>query len=1258
MANTVFTLLSLNSRGLREKNKRESLFYWLKQKQIKVTFLQETYWTEDLIQNIENEWEGPLYLNPGSTHSKGTAILINKNISTSLQVVNIHKSDDGRILLINTCIDDKEFCFINIYAPNNQSERKLFFLKIQKWISKYSINNENIILGGDFNHTESNSLDRNENSCDAKDISSTAYKSLKEKFDLHDIWRDLHPKTKKFTYLDKSRLDKFLVSDNSANYVQSIKIIHSGIKTDHKSVAMNLNIEKNKKGPGNWKLNTSILKDKTYVQNIKLLIMKVKTDYAFLSKQMIWEMCKVKIKEYTIGYCINKQTIKRNIMKELEIQIEQKEQKLTESNYKHKIQLERDTLVNNLHNFVEEQKNGAKIRSRAKWVEEGERCSKYFYSLEKKNYSNNTIKQLKKENGTFTSNNKEILEEEYAFYKNLYKADDIPKEDIKTYLRDTGNINILYEHEANTLEGIISETECQNALRNMKLNKSPGSDGLPVEFYVSFWQDVKTLVVESLNEGYEIGELSVTQKRGILNLIFKKEDKTLLSNWRPISLLNTDYKILAHVLANRLKKNIGKLVHTDQSGYIKGRNICFNIRLIQDVIDYFENGEEEGAIIFLDFQKAFDTVSHEFLMNAFSRYNFGESFKKWVNVIYNKAESCVTNNGWTSKPLSINKGIRQGCPLSALLFLLVAEILAVRVRSNSNIGLKVETEENVKNIQISQLADDTTLFFKNENDILVGLKIVEQFSRVSGLKLNKRKSEGLWLGQGENRNDNFAGINWGKNSVKALGVYFGYNKKEMENKNWTDKIEKIKSSLRCWNIRDLSLQGRILIIKTMALSKVVYLAAALLTPEWAINEINKELFAFLWKYKRDKIARKVVINDVSNGGLNMIDFRIFCMSMKAVWAYRLLKSKLETWSIIPKKYFEKCDLNKMLCMNANQEKHIPIFLPRFYKEVIHCWHLSGGGNKAPKNANEIRTEILWGNKHIQTKGKTIYFENWRDSNINFVDDLLDANGNFISGEELFLKLKNKKNWIIEYKMLQKAIPKVWKEKLVSSNMPTHVKKQFRPFLLIDNKVEYNLPKKARDYYNIMISTTRKRTFLEKYWSNIFPDRPTWTKVYEGRFKNQNIKKLADFNFKIFHKILPCGENLFQWKISSTNKCRFGCPLTETYNHLFVTCPKQKDTIEKIERVLKSLGFELRLSYKILILGYKISYHSYSEINQLLSHIFFAIYKYWIKNDYNLNKNNWIFSQLNQWQNIYSNTAWKFDLLDKFIAKWTEINTIK
>ena len=627
MANTDFNFLTLNARGLRDKHKRENLFHWLKQKQINVTFLQETYWSDEQIRNIEQQWEGSLYLNPGSNHSKGTAILINKNCKINTHVVNTHKSNDGRIMLVNAEIEEKEFCCVNIYAPNNQSERKAFFLKLQKWISNYAINKENLIIGGDFNYTESNALDRHEATCAIKDISSTAYKTLKEKFELNDIWRDLHPNLKQYTYLDKSRLDKFLVSSNFTNFVQNIKITHSGIKTDHKCVNMKLLFENSKKGPGRWKLNTSILKDEAYVQNIKLLITKVKVECAHLTKQLLWEICKIKIKEYTMGYCAKKQIIKRNVIKEIETQIEQKENELIESDYHYNLQLQRDLLVNKLHTFVEEQKNGAKIRSRAKWVEEGEKCTKFFYNLEKKNYSNNSIKQLKKENGAYTSDNNEILEEEYKFYSNLYAADDIPEDDIKKYLNDTNNLNTLNDNENKVLEGSVSETECENAINNMKLNKSPGSDGLPVEFYKTFWPAVKTLVVDSLNAGYDAGELSVTQKRGVLNLIFKKDDKTLLSNWRPISLLNTDYKILAHVLSNRLKKVIGRLIHTDQSGYIKGRNICTNIRLIQDVIDYFESGEDEGAIIFLDFQKAFDTVSHKFLLNALTKYNFGESFK-------------------------------------------------------------------------------------------------------------------------------------------------------------------------------------------------------------------------------------------------------------------------------------------------------------------------------------------------------------------------------------------------------------------------------------------------------------------------------------------------------------------------------------------------------------------------------------------------------------------------------------------------------
>ena len=174
--------------------------------------------------------------------------------------------------------------------------------------------------------------------------------------------------------------------------------------------------------------------------------------------------------------------------------------------------------------------------------------------------------------------------------------------------------------------------------------------------------------------------MSNSQKRGILSLIYKKNDKTDLSNWRSISLLNTDYKLLAHVLAARLKKVINKIISPEQTGYIKGRFIGQNIRMIQDIIEYIENENETGAVVFLDFKKAFDTVSHTFLAKTLDHFNFGSSFKKWVNTIYTNAESCVSNNGWTSEPFKIKKGIRQGYPLSALIFLLVVEIMSLNIK--------------------------------------------------------------------------------------------------------------------------------------------------------------------------------------------------------------------------------------------------------------------------------------------------------------------------------------------------------------------------------------------------------------------------------------------------------------------------------------------------------------------------------------------------------------------------------------------------
>ena len=188
-------------------------------------------------------------------------------------------------------------------------------------------------------------------------------------------------------------------------------------------------------------------------------------------------------------------------------------------------------------------------------------------------------------------------------------------------------------------------------------------------------------------------------------------------------------------------------------------------------------------------------------------------------------------------------------------------------------------------------------------------------------------------------------------------------------------------------------------------------------------------------------------------------------------------------------------------------------------------------------------------------------------------------------------------------------------------MNTKVKKKIQPFLQNDGKISFKLPLKAKDYYIIQIKKIRKRTYNENYWSNIFPDRPIWTRVYEARIKHQTVKKIADFNYKLLHRILPIQENLFHWKITNSNKCRFGCDTIENYDHLFINCPRLSDSKLQIEQILQQLGISVKLTLKTLIFGYKIAYPAYDQLNNLLTHIFYAIFKFWVKNDPHLNIQN-------------------------------------
>ncbi|GFR77502.1 reverse transcriptase [Elysia marginata] len=219
-----------------------------------------------------------------------------------------------------------------------------------------------------------------------------------------------------------------------------------------------------------------------------------------------------------------------------------------------------------------------------------------------------------------------------------------------------------------------------------------------------------------------------------------------LGNWRPISLTNTDYKILAKALALRLNKVVGDIISTDQSGFIKGRNISSTLREIAYILEHENDKGADSIILALDYKKAFDTISVKFILETFKHFGFGENFRRWVSTLFKERTALVKKFGYLSREFQTNRGVRQRCPIAPLIFLLAAEVLAQSIRQNNRIhGIKLPMSD--KSVKIKQCADDTTLFLRDIIDFRETLSKVKQFSLFSGLQLNQNKCQALVMGQ-------------------------------------------------------------------------------------------------------------------------------------------------------------------------------------------------------------------------------------------------------------------------------------------------------------------------------------------------------------------------------------------------------------------------------------------------------------------------------------------------------------------------------
>ena len=305
-------------------------------------------------------------------------------------------------------------------------------------------------------------------------------------------------------------------------------------------------------------------------------------------------------------------------------------------------------------------------------MEDGEKNTSYFFDFEKRQYSKKCISKLRNDNGDIISGNDAILEEEVKFYSNLYTSS-INYGNNNNILEKIGitqdDIPKLSNEQATLCEGMITINECINAVKSVPSGKSPGSDGYPIEFYKMFWNQIGPILVKSFNYSFYMGLLSDSQRRGVISLIPKDgKDEDLLKNWRPISLLNVDYKIAAKVIANRMKKVLSSVISNDQTGFLPNRYIGENVRLILDIIEYTDANDVPGTLFFIDFEKAYDKLEWEYVQKCLDYFGFGSDLKKWIKLFYAQISRCIINNGHMSNYFQLSRGVRQGCPLSCFNF--------------------------------------------------------------------------------------------------------------------------------------------------------------------------------------------------------------------------------------------------------------------------------------------------------------------------------------------------------------------------------------------------------------------------------------------------------------------------------------------------------------------------------------------------------------------------------------------------------------
>jgi len=931
-------IASFNMKGRRDerrKSKWATITTLMRKQRLLVMAVQETHLNEEEATTLTTKFPKIIVESNGnSTNSGGVAFVLNKDLLNELTWTHTELIPGRMSRLQILTKDENGLDIINIYAPNNNAEKAQFYETVYTILTELEDLEEPILMG-DFNFVES-AIDRAPQHEDDKNVTEN-FTKIRKKLELYDGWREHSPLEKQYTFFQEtpgsaSRIDRIYIHEKLFTYAYNFGVLSSLALSDHDIVFAEILKKKLPFiGKGMGRINIATIERESFRKRAKTTLMTYQEELERKHKnntpgiQKDWMELKERLKEIAIS---DSKERSQNLKREKETAqhfLERKMDQLATATVENRKRLneEMNVMRKNLAKTSMKEVTRLQEVARMRYRKLGERCTKYFFGLNKKKFEQQIILGLLDKDQKMTTATREMTKIATEYHEKLQTAPEMTeerKEAIQEMLDITDKT--LTESQKEMLEASTTQGEIEDVISIVSNGTTPGIDGIPYEFYKS-WKSPETeeeektepdiakmlhIVYNDIEKrGLQSQQTGGKRRReftdGVMYLLYKKKDKRMIENYRPITLLNTDYKIYTKTIAIKLGLVAPTLISEDQAGFVPGRNLYDHTKTTHVVAEYCELVGYNGCIVALDQEKAYDKIDHEYMWQILKKNGFPETFINRIKEMYKDAGKSVMVNGVLPRQFKVKRGVHQGDPMSCLLYNFAIEPLAESLRKSTLKG--IEIKGMTRKLLVTLFADDTLVYLREDDDFKELERILTRFCLASTAKFNLGKTEYLPIGDKNYRAQVIANHKVGENTIeegitiikdgepmRTLGAWVGNNADVTQQWDWI--IKKQEKVIKTWEGNNLSYQGKELILKALIQSRAVFLTTVNGMPKNVEEKLTKMYKDFLWDgKKRGLMAWKQAAAPRENGGLNVPDVKSRVQAIQLMWFKRWLNTTSE-----------------------------------------------------------------------------------------------------------------------------------------------------------------------------------------------------------------------------------------------------------------------------------------------------------------------------------------------------------------------------